>query len=110
MLEAKDIVNKAIKYLFELYSNTGFNINNILLEEIFISEYANKPDCWHVTLGFNESQTKAKSLSEALMGSNYDLITKIDNEKKRGIRKYKTLIYSSEGDFIAMIIRELENA
>lgn len=82
MLEAKDIVNKAIKYLFELYSNTGFKINNILLEELFISEYANKPDCWHVTLGFNESQTKPNSLSEALLGSSYDLIANMDNEKK----------------------------
>jgi hypothetical protein len=104
MIEANEAVKIAIKYIKDLYESTGFIIQNILLEELTLDDYKNIPDCWFVTIGFNEDKRKK-----------YDSISIINRFNDptllhSGVRKFKSIIIDPNGNVMGLKIHEVEYA
>lgn len=89
-LDLQQAVLRAVEMVRELYKAQGYQLTDVLLEEIQRSG-----DTWLVTVGFTRP-APASALGQALAGA------------RRAFKRVK--IDATTGDFLGMEIRELQSS
>ena len=102
IIDVKKAIEIAKKYLADISSelHPDNEMTNILLEELLIKKYQDKPDCWFITLGYN--------LINSTMTEDDSILSRITTPQN--IRKYKTIIIDKSGNVLGMRRREVEYA
>lgn len=89
-LDLQQAVLRAVRMVHDLYEAQGYQLNDVLLEEVQRSN-----DTWLVTVGFTRPAPPAQGpLAQALAGP------------RRAFKRVK--IDANTGDFLGMEIRELQ--
>ena len=102
IIDVKKAIQIAKKYLVDISSelHPGWNMNNMLLEELLIKKYQDKPDCWYITIGYN--------INNVTLDDENNILEKITSEPN--VRRYKTIIIDKSGNVMGMRRREVEYA